>query len=104
MKMRNVLSNSQAGKGIASSPITHVSGDSADYLNPVSLSGINDRPSTDAIDRDSVNQISVTPFLPSADNTGEEAERAGSKSGKPEPTNLLSDSKRDTSWEEWYRI
>ena len=63
--------------------------------------GVHNRTTTDAVDRDTVDQVSCG--LPGADITRKETQRLSVNSGESKPANFATDRQSDVSWEHWYR-
>ena len=105
MEMGNIPSNPQTGGGLSGrSSVTDIGGYCSDDLDTFSLSRINDRPTTDTVDCNAVNQVGMTPFLSRTDVPSEKTESTSCQTGVSEPSNLRADSERNADWEEWYRI
>src|ERR1700691_1394389 len=104
MKMRNVSSDGKAGKGLAGGSVTDVSGNRSDDLDTFSSAHIHDGAPTDSVDRDAINQVSVTPLLSSTDLSAKETQGSGGQRGKAKPADFSANRQRVTNWDEWYRI
>ena len=103
VKMRNILSNREAGQRPASLSIGLVCGDDTNNLNAVRLSRVEHRTATDAIDGDSINKVGISGGLTSGDIAGEEAQSVGLNTGEAEPSDLRADGEGRIHWAQWYR-
>ena len=60
------------------------------------------RPTAHAVDRDTVNQVGFSGFLPRTYGTGEKTERVGFNDGVAEPSDVNANSARRVHWHECY--
>ena len=104
VEVRHILSDEKAWKCIACGPVGLVGGNSADNLNAVSAIGVSDRPTTDAVDGDAVDQVSIPVVLPGRDVPAEEAKSPRLNSGKSHPTDLTTEADLPLTWEEGYKL
>src|SRR4030042_4649845 len=91
MKMRNILSERETGQGITISSTCPVCRHDTDKLNTVYCGTINDGATTDAINSNTVNKVSLEIVSPCADSAGEKAQSPRLNGGVAKPRNLNAD-------------
>jgi hypothetical protein len=104
MKVRDILSERESQKGLASGTIGHVGGNDTNNLRSINRSRIEDRSSADAVDGHFINQVGVSVIFPSTDIAREKAEGRLCYGRKSEPTNFDSDGEPGFSWQQWYKL
>jgi hypothetical protein len=102
--MRNILSVEQARETVTGRTICSVCGNDTNNLNTVSAMKICDGTTTNAINSDTVNEISLSKVLPCADIPREETESIRFNSGESKPTDLVADAERRSEWEKFYNL
>ena len=103
MKMGNIAGNRKSWKGITCCSITHICRKSADNLDSICLRGVDNGTSTDAINSNPINEVSMSPFLPCTNISGEETKGVLRDAGVSEPSDLCSDGQDNACREEWYK-
>ncbi|MEK6968166.1 MAG: hypothetical protein AABX51_06050, partial [Nanoarchaeota archaeon] len=88
MKMGDILGNRKTGQRAVGSTVSYVCGHDTDKLNAFCSSAVNNGTTTDAIDSNSVDKISLEIVPPCDDSTGEKAQSTCLNSGISEPSNL----------------
>lgn len=102
MKMRNILSYSEAGQHLTSCPISTVSGDGTNDLHPLRSSEMEHRATTDAVDSNAIDKVCVSELLTGADVAGEETEVMRSDGREPEPSDLGANVDERAHWKKCY--
>src|SRR5690348_3982218 len=98
--MRNILSDTQTGKDSAAGTVRHIGGHGSDNLDSVRGRGVENRPSANAVDRHSIDQVGRV--LSSADAARKEAQSIRINRREPEPSHFDSDRQNTRTWQEWY--
>jgi len=102
MEMGDILSNQKTGESFTSGTIGMVGRDDTDNLNALGFVFIEDGTTTDTVDRNTVNKISVSEFLPCADIAGEKTQSICLDIRKAEPSNFDPYSEGRAHWKECY--
>src|SRR5437870_3916208 len=104
MKMRNILSDGKSRESLTGSSANSIGSNCTYDLHALSGSGIENGTATDSANRYTVDQISRTEILPSADVAREKAEGRGSNRGVAKPTDFHTNRQPVVGWKKWYRI
>ncbi len=102
MEMGNVLRDGKAGQCLTSSSVCTVCRNGADDLNSFCPGEMKDGATTNAVDCNAVNEVSIPVFLAGADIAGEETEVVRGDGGEPKPSNLGADVDGAAHWKKCY--
>lgn len=103
MKMGNILSDSQSGQYFTGCAIGTISGNCSDDLNPVCFSEKQNGATAHPVDCNTINEVSVSPFLMGADVAREETEGLRGNGREAKPANFSANVDELAHWEKCYR-
>lgn len=102
MKVRNVLSNSQAWQDFTCGAIGTIGRYSANNLYAVCPVQVQNGAAADAIDSDTINEISISEFLAGTDIPRKEAKIMRGNRGETKPAHFRADVYERAHWKKCY--